>query len=259
MRRLGMIIIVTCLLVSGCMEVSKEEIGVDTSGSNNEEVSIDEKNGFESGENEVDTAESEKVLVSEPTVYAYVSVDINPSVELAVSDEGDVMAVEAVNEDAEEVIEKGMVGDKLDAVLDKLTENAKAKGLLKKDGTVLVTSALAEDGPGNGKGLGKGKENNNGKALGKEPDKVEARLMAFMEKKQAQYEFLYYKGTSEEYRAAKSNGLSLGKYTMMKFLGDVTKEEIKAMKMAEIAARKEVRAQLKAEKGNVKQFKNEDD
>lgn len=172
-------------------------------------------------------------------VYAYVSVDINPSVELAVGQNGKVISVDALNDDAFDIIEEDMVGQKLELVLDRLTDNAAEAGLLVEEGTILVTSAVIDR-----------KKGQKTSSKQEETDEVNRQMLSFMERKQAQYEFLLYKGTSEEYRAAKSNGLSLGKYTMMKFLGDVSKEEIKAMKMAEIAERKELREQFKFNQGN---------
>ena len=178
--------------------------------------------------------------------YAIVTVDINPSVEIQLDEESNVIEVTDLNNDATNIITDDMLGVSIEDAIEILLGNAQAEGYLLDQGSILISSVVLEI-----------PENDTAEededTTEENEDSLEARLQVFMEKKTEQYNFLYAKGTEDAFRAAKSQGLSLGKYEMLKFLDeDITKEQIKEMKVSAIAERKEIKALSKLEKKALK-------
>lgn len=77
---------------------------------------------------------------------AFVSVDINPAIELTVED-GKVSAVYAANEDAQILLysEEGIVGEKVEDAVAKITELAVEYGYIGEDNAVVNTSVSSVD------------------------------------------------------------------------------------------------------------------
>lgn len=83
---------------------------------------------------------------SEP--QAYVSLDINPSIELTLDSENKVLSVHGANEDGQVLLygEEGIVGLKVDAAVEKITELAIELGYLDEDNKVVQTNVVADSG-----------------------------------------------------------------------------------------------------------------
>ena len=76
------------------------------------------------------------------TPVAYVSVDINPSVELGVNAFDQVVSVEAYNEDGEKVLEgTDLINTDVDDAVSTVIENAISEGYIKDDDTITADAA----------------------------------------------------------------------------------------------------------------------
>ncbi|MVX62212.1 hypothetical protein GKZ28_00670 [Clostridium chromiireducens] len=83
------------------------------------------------------------------TPVAYVSMDINPSVELGVNAFDEVVSAEAYNEDGEKVLEgTNLVNTDVDTAVSTIVSNAVSDGYIKEDGSsaVEITTATDKDG-----------------------------------------------------------------------------------------------------------------
>ena len=78
---------------------------------------------------------------------SYVSLDINPSVELVVDEDNQVVSVRGANEDGQVLLygEKGVEGAELSAAVKKLTAEAVNLGYLNEDNTVVEITVAASD------------------------------------------------------------------------------------------------------------------
>jgi hypothetical protein len=80
------------------------------------------------------------------TPVAYVSMDINPSVELAVNAFDTVLAVEAYNEDGKNILEgTNLVNTKVDDAVSTVVSNAISEGYIKEDGSSAIEITTATD------------------------------------------------------------------------------------------------------------------
>nr|WP_160687977.1 hypothetical protein [Clostridium sp. C2-6-12] len=80
------------------------------------------------------------------TPVAYVSVDINPSVELGVNAFDTVVSVEAYNEDGKNVLEgTNLVNSKIDDAVSTVVTNAIKEGYIKEDGSSAIEITTATD------------------------------------------------------------------------------------------------------------------
>lgn len=79
----------------------------------------------------------------------------------------------------------------------------------------------------------------------------------YMQSKTDEYSFVYIKGSLESLKSAKSQGLSLGKYEILKYLSsDVTQEDIKSMKVADIVERKDFKNNTKSNNNSLEVVSN---
>lgn len=81
-------------------------------------------------------------------VYAYMSIDINPSIELGVNRHLKVISMEALNDDGNKIIEE--IGDKwkkkdIEDVTKTIISEFKQDGYIKKDETILITTTIVND------------------------------------------------------------------------------------------------------------------
>lgn len=78
---------------------------------------------------------------------AYVSLDINPSIELIVDKDNKVVSVRGENEDGQVLLygETGIEGEKIDAAVDKITDLAVKYGYLDEDNKVVDTLVSSAD------------------------------------------------------------------------------------------------------------------
>lgn len=80
------------------------------------------------------------------TPVAYVSVDINPSIELSVNTFDQVISAEAYNEDGKKVLEDtNLVNSDVDDAVKNIITNAVSDGYIKEDGTSAVEITTATD------------------------------------------------------------------------------------------------------------------
>ena len=158
-----------------------------------------------------------------PVSYGIVTMDINPSVEMHIDMAGKVLEIMPLNEDATKIIQDEYRGMLLEDVLDILTNNAVGAGFLKEDGVVMLTYTVVNQ------------EKQDLSEVESDEDENSKRIEAYMEKKRDHYKFLFAKGTEEGLRAAKSQGLTVGKYMFMKYMSeDISLEEMKEMSIEEI-------------------------
>lgn len=87
-------------------------------------------------------------LFSEPTAYAYVTVDINPSIELSIDNHRRVVAAVPLNDEAKEILEgQTLKSMAVEDAVGKLAEIARSRGYLKEKTEVIITAspAVADD------------------------------------------------------------------------------------------------------------------
>ena len=201
-------------------------------------------------------------------VFAIITMDINPSIEIQVNKDKEVIDIIALNDDAKGIINDEMIGQAFKDVMKQVVSNAKEEGYLLEDGEILVTKTFVDeayiveekmlsDSESEDSSL---EETEDEDENSKTPSQLDESITSvdFQEKygfvvefnedldhffleEADHYNFLFLKGTTDkDYKAAKSSGLSLGKYMVYTLLIDtITMEEIKSMKVAEIAERKD--------------------
>jgi Anti-sigma factor N-terminus len=73
--------------------------------------------------------------------YAYVTLDINPSIELAINDKNQVLQQEALNEDGRKVLsEISVLHQSVDEAIQRITERANKDGFVAQDSDILITT-----------------------------------------------------------------------------------------------------------------------
>ena len=127
-------------------------------------------------------------------VYATISVDINPSMEFDIDENGNVIEVRALNSDAKNLELNKLTGSTLEEALQLIMLKAQDKGFLQKDGSVLIAS----------------------KTLGNQNDETNIKIEAFLAKHKDQFRFAYIVINDEEPLAGndksdKSNKISIGR------------------------------------------------
>ena len=125
------------------------------------------------------------------TVYSVVALDINPSVEIELNRNDKVIGLEALNNDAEVIIDEGMIGKPIEYVLNKLVANAKEeKFLLNGDGKILLTTVE--------------KKNDN--------DNIDEKLAELIENNELyeNVDVVILQATNEEHEVAEEEGVSVG-------------------------------------------------
>jgi len=94
---------------------------------------------------------SSGILAPAKPVYAMVSLDINPSFEIYTDEDGQVVEVKALNEDAENLSLGGLVGKPVDKVVAILIERATEAGFITDgdniDDYVIVSTAILTEDP----------------------------------------------------------------------------------------------------------------
>lgn len=202
---------------------------------------------------------------------AVVTVDINPSIKLVINEASQVIQIKALNKDAANIVDKDYLGKPLEEVLDAITLAAEAEGFLVNDDYILIALAEVDEDYDIDEIKDKSEATPSDEASDKESSEdsseegekkfedAEARIEAFIAKKSDQFQFVIAKNLDQETEdEAKRQGMSLGKYTMMKFLG-VPKEEIQALKITALMEMKTDAGDLRGKKeGNVITLSEED-
>jgi hypothetical protein len=132
------------------------------------------------------------------TPYSYVSVDINPSMELYVNRFDKVIGVHAFNEEAAQIIKasNGMKNKNVDDVLEQVLNKAEEAGYLKKDGENTVMIVVSSG---------------NKKEEADITDKMSKTSSAVLSKLSNDYEVILEKTQVEKYKKAKEQNISPGK------------------------------------------------
>ncbi|BCJ88126.1 anti-sigma factor domain-containing protein [Effusibacillus dendaii] len=85
-------------------------------------------------------------IVQAKRVSAYVALDINPSLELAINKEKSVLKTEPLNDDGKVLVaDLHLEGKPVEQAIDELTDQATKKGFIKPDSEILVTASAAPD------------------------------------------------------------------------------------------------------------------
>lgn len=86
-------------------------------------------------------------IPSQNNIYAYVVVDINPSVELEITEDMKVNAVRSINDDAEVILEQldEPKNKKIDVVMDEIIQTSEEQGLINEDKNMLVGVSYTEE------------------------------------------------------------------------------------------------------------------
>ncbi len=142
----------------------------------------------------------QEILV--PDVYAYVGMDINPSLELALDKKLEVIQAEARNEDAQKVLQGlSLQGLNLKAAVDTILESCSNQGYINNSTSHIVISTTIN---------ATSVENN------VKPANLEAQVLSYtkgqLEKKQAEVNVYVVKVNEEEREEALNKGVSAGKY-----------------------------------------------
>jgi hypothetical protein len=130
-------------------------------------------------------------------VYAYMSIDVNPSVELAVSDELKVIRLKGYNPEGKEIVENLVGWKKKDAavVAEMILDKIEAKGYFKEKHDVVIATV------------------HNGKVKEAVDRKLKQKITAIKQATQEEeLELKVMEGTSEDREKAQKQGISTGVY-----------------------------------------------
>jgi hypothetical protein len=132
------------------------------------------------------------------TPYSYVSVDINPSMELYVNRFDKVIGVHAFNEEAAQIIKasNGMKNKNVDDALEQVLNKAEEAGYLKKDGENTVMIVVSSE---------------NKKEEADITNKMSKTSTDVLSKLSGDYEVILEKTQVEKYKKAKEQNISPGK------------------------------------------------
>ncbi|WP_453990367.1 anti-sigma-I factor RsgI family protein [Bacillus nitroreducens] len=129
-------------------------------------------------------------------VYAYMSIDINPSFEVGLDEELRVISIEALNDEAEKLMESipDWKKSSLDSITEKIIQHSKDNGFLEEGKEVLITTVVADTHDTN----------------------VDRQLQQGIEEIKKEYEkeeisVTSVRSTAETRNAAKEKGISTGK------------------------------------------------
>ncbi len=170
-------------------------------------------------------------LFSEPEVFAYVDVDVNPSLEIEIDKSGKVLRLVPLNKDAKDLINNltlGKIGisETIDIILDEAKKNTVLSGP-KKD-YVLISSTL------NSKKTGDDKEYQTEK---EKLDIIMNLLKDNIQQKEKVNVFLM-QSTINERKGAQSEGISTGRYALYNKYKDLNEdfsiEEAKTVNVNEL-------------------------
>jgi hypothetical protein len=154
------------------------------------------------------------------TPYSYVSVDINPSLELYVNRFDKVIGVHAFNEEAVQIIDAsdGMKNKNVDAALEQILNEAEDAGYLDKDGENNVMIVVSSK---------------NAKEEAALIDKMGKTSTAVLSNISSNYEVILEKTKVENYKKAKEQNISPGKVMLANRFKEakpeLNEEEIKHM------------------------------
>lgn len=159
------------------------------------------------------------------TPYSYVSVDINPSLELYVNRFDKVIGTHAFNEDGEKLLNasNGLKNKAIDAAMEQILDKAKEQGYLKQDAENSVMIVVSS---------------NSTKEEADLSSKVSQASTAVLSKVSSNYEVILEKTKVEQYQKAKKGNVSPGKMILAEQFKEVkpeiNEEEIKHMPLQQV-------------------------
>ncbi len=166
---------------------------------------------------------------TDSSYYAVVSVDINPSVELKISKQKYVIAVEALNQEAYQVAGQYLVGLKVEDAVSKIVTNAVKHHYLKDEEAILFSAAV-----------------NPAANVSEEDLKHEIITELTSGKLPDFYSYLFIPSTSEDYKEAKRQKLSLGKYQITILANEkLLPQEVQDMKVKDLLQDETIKSKLK--------------
>ena len=181
--------------------------------------------------------------------FAVVSLDINPSIELKINDEFNVLEIKALNEDGKEIIDKAYIGMEVSYVVENLVENAKQKKYLTENGDVLIATAIL-----------------NGQEIS--VDDISDSIYNKVFKEDNKINVYMINSTKEDYEEADKKDISLGKYKVIQTtnadinIEQVKNQSVKQLKDNNILNKKEIvnkRVELEKMKKDKKDKKDKED
>jgi hypothetical protein len=146
--------------------------------------------------------------------YAMVTFDVNPSLEIFINDQEEVKYIEALNEEGKKLV-KGYSVKKhsLGEVLDYLTRASARLGYLSDQGIVLVSYTALEG----------------------QVDITIPTMDNYIHQYQDKYTLAYARPSEEEAKEAQNQGLSVGKYILIKqSKTDIDEKDKKELKVSEL-------------------------
>ena len=147
-------------------------------------------------------------VMANKQIVAYVSIDINPSVEMGIDEHNIVLEIRGINADGVDLI-KNMeyTGKNIDSLTEDLLQKAEEKYLSKGEGDIIISSTMGENGNVDSK------VNDMDLSTKLKEVAVQHIEKAHPEQK-ANYQVTAFAADKEVRKAADSKGLSAGKYTI---------------------------------------------
>ncbi|WP_244832901.1 anti-sigma factor domain-containing protein [Clostridium sp. BJN0001] len=148
-------------------------------------------------------------------VYAVVSLDINPSIQIEADNNQIIIKAEGKNDDGKNLDLEDIIGDNINVGIEKIKDKLSKKDYLEKNKEVLIAFALT-----------KGISDDSYK------DAVETAVKdAFKDEN-----ITFVKANKEDIKAASDKGISLGRYKAFVVADDDTKENIDSVSVTNITA-----------------------
>lgn len=159
-----------------------------------------------------------KPAIGTGDVYAVVTLDINPSIEIQVTKEGLVERIIGLNLDGDHLINFDYKNQSFETVMNQLLENAVTMGYLADEGSVLVASS----------DLG---------ITGRADLDISDRMEAFLIDQTSNYTFIYCRANEEDVVSAKKAEMSLGRFKLLQLVDEteIDEELLLEMKINDLA------------------------
>lgn len=161
--------------------------------------------------------------------YAVVSLDVNPSIQIEVDSDKNIIKVEGMNDDGKKLDYKGIEGLNIEQGIEKIKEQLVEKNYLQKNKDVLVAFALV---------------GNN------DDENYEETIKGAIKSSFKSETVTFVKGKQEDIAEAKTKGISLGRYEASQIAGEDKKDSLDKAPVKEIT-------ELIKDKGNVVQWGEE--
>lgn len=157
-----------------------------------------------------------------PEVIAYISMDINPSIEMGIDMNENVLELRGLNDDGNELVQDvSYKGEKLEAVASRLLDKAEEKSLAKGEAEIVIASTVVQENA----------KVSDTQLAAKLQEQVTKHIEKAHPAEASSYQVAAFAAPQEVRQAAVQNGVSMGKYTVYlnaKNSGtDVTLDELK--------------------------------